>query len=187
MYRCSPNVQPCLGVESTLPLLWFCISCQVILKSTTVNLNFRVECKVPILTSAFSKTRLPPELRRVLSCESPAVFLHIPLKEKGNWGPFYQLWRVLAKRKTPTSNVTESTDLLASKRSVTFGIILLTYKRCSLFLIHLLTQQVLMRLRMKQPCYTMKQRLLFLSLWKLFKKKSVAAERGNSLLMTKKF
>ena len=59
--------------------------------------------------SAFSKTRLPPELRRVLSCESPAVFLHIPLKEKGNWGPFYQLRRVQKKRKTLTSNLTERT------------------------------------------------------------------------------
>ena len=47
--------------------------------------------------SAFSKTRLPPELRRVLSCESPAVFLHFPLEEKGPWGPFYQLRQVLAK------------------------------------------------------------------------------------------
>ena len=47
--------------------------------------------------SAFSKTRLPPELRRVLSCESPAVFLHFPLEEKGPRGPFYQLRRVLAK------------------------------------------------------------------------------------------
>ena len=47
--------------------------------------------------SAFSKTRLPPELRLVLSCESPAVFLHTPLEEKGPWGPFYQLRRVLAK------------------------------------------------------------------------------------------
>ena len=50
-----------------------------------------------ICFSAFSKTRLPPELRQVLSCESPAVFLHFPLEEKGPWGPFYQLWRVLAK------------------------------------------------------------------------------------------
>ena len=47
--------------------------------------------------SAFSKTRLPSELQRVLTCESPAVFLHTPLKEKGPWGPFYQLWQVLAK------------------------------------------------------------------------------------------
>ena len=28
---------------------------------------------------------------------SPAVFLHTPLEEKGPWGPFYQLWRVLGK------------------------------------------------------------------------------------------
>ena len=46
------------------------------------------------ITSAFSKTRLPPELQRVLSCESPAAFLHFPLEEKG---PFYQLRQVLAK------------------------------------------------------------------------------------------
>ena len=47
--------------------------------------------------SAFSKTWLPPELRRILSCKLPAVFLHFPLEEKGPWGPFYQLRRVLAK------------------------------------------------------------------------------------------
>ena len=47
--------------------------------------------------SAFSKTWFPPELRRVLSCESPAVFLHFPLEEKGPWGLFYQLQQVLAK------------------------------------------------------------------------------------------
>ena len=47
--------------------------------------------------SAFSKTRLPPELWQALSCESPAVFLHTPVKEKGPWGPFYQLQLVLAK------------------------------------------------------------------------------------------
>ena len=47
--------------------------------------------------SAFNKTQLPPELRRVLSCESPAVFLHNPLKEKGPWDPFSQLRWVLAK------------------------------------------------------------------------------------------
>ena len=47
--------------------------------------------------SAFRKTWLPPELQRVLSCESPAVFLHFPLEEKGPWGTFYQLWRVIAK------------------------------------------------------------------------------------------
>ena len=47
--------------------------------------------------SAFSKTRLPLEFRQVLSCESPAVFLHFPLEEKGPWGPFYQLRQVLGK------------------------------------------------------------------------------------------
>ena len=51
------------------------------------------------ILSAFSKTRLPPELRRVLSCESPAVFLHFPLEEKGPWGLVYQLRRVQAKGK----------------------------------------------------------------------------------------
>ena len=49
--------------------------------------------------SAFNKTRLPPELRRVLSCKSPAVFMHFLLEEKGPWGPFYQLRQVLAKRR----------------------------------------------------------------------------------------
>ena len=37
--------------------------------------------------SAFSKARLLPELWRVLSCESLAVFLHFPLEEKEPWGP----------------------------------------------------------------------------------------------------
>ena len=45
----------------------------------------------------FSKTRLLPELRRILSCESPAVFLHTPLEEKGSWGLFYQLRQMLKK------------------------------------------------------------------------------------------
>ena len=54
---------------------------------------------IPFLcvSSAFSKTRLLSELRRVLSCELPAVFLHFPLEEQVPWGPFYQLRRVLAK------------------------------------------------------------------------------------------
>ena len=51
--------------------------------------------------SAFSKTRLPPELRQVISCESPAVFLHTPLEEKEPWGPSYQLQWVLAKGRHP--------------------------------------------------------------------------------------
>ena len=56
-----------------------------------------VKIKLKVKFSAFSKTRLPPELRRVLSWESPAVFLHFPLKEKGLWGPFYQRWQVPTK------------------------------------------------------------------------------------------
>ena len=40
------------------------------------------------LLSAFSKTQLQPELQRVLSCKSPAVFLHTPLDKKGPWSPF---------------------------------------------------------------------------------------------------
>ena len=59
--------------------------------------------------SVFSKTRLLPELRQVLSCELQTVFLHFPLEEKGFWGVFYQLRQVLAKKETPTSNLTEST------------------------------------------------------------------------------
>ena len=47
--------------------------------------------------NALSETRLLPELRWVLSCESPAIFLHFPPEEKRPWGPFYQLQRVLAK------------------------------------------------------------------------------------------
>ena len=47
--------------------------------------------------STFSKNRLLPELRQVLSWESPAVCLHFPLEEKGPSGLFHQLWQVLAK------------------------------------------------------------------------------------------
>ena len=57
--------------------------------------------------SAFSKTWLPPELRRVLSCKSPAVFLHFPLEEKV--GPLLSALVGARKRETPTSNLTEST------------------------------------------------------------------------------
>ena len=51
------------------------------------------------IPSAFSKTQLPLELQQVLSYELMAVhvFLHFPLEEKGPWGPFYQLRRVLPK------------------------------------------------------------------------------------------
>ena len=59
--------------------------------------------------SAFSKTRLPPELRRVLSCESLAAFLHFPLEEKGSSGPLLSAPAGASKRETPTSNLTEST------------------------------------------------------------------------------
>ena len=60
----------------------------------------------------FSKTWLPPVLQQVLSCKSPAVFLHFPLEEKGSQGPFYQLSGGAGKRETPTSNFTESTGLV---------------------------------------------------------------------------
>ena len=63
-------------------------------------------------SSVFSKTWLPPELQQVLSCESPAVFLHFPLEEKGSQGPFYQLPGGADKRETPTSNFTKSTGLV---------------------------------------------------------------------------
>ena len=53
-------------------------------------------CRSVTHCSAFSKTRLPQELWRVLSCELPAVFLHSPLEEKGPC-PFYQFRWVLAK------------------------------------------------------------------------------------------
>ena len=58
-----------------------------------------VYCRVTLSGSAFSKTWLLPEgtLWRILSCESPPVFLHFPLEEKGPWRPFYELWWVLAK------------------------------------------------------------------------------------------
>ena len=58
---------------------------------------------------AFSKTRLPQELQQVLSCESPAVFLHTPQNEKWPWGPFLSAPVGASKRETPTSNLTEST------------------------------------------------------------------------------
>ena len=64
------------------------------------------EAKSPRYDSAFSKTWLLLELRRVLSCESPAVFLHFPPEEKVPWGPFYQLQRVPAKGRHLTSNLT---------------------------------------------------------------------------------
>ena len=82
--------------------------------------------RVPLLckmsyqsSSAFSRTRVLPELRWVLSCESPAVFLHTPLQEKEPWGPFYQLQRVLAKGR-PTSNLTECTGNENTARHVCF-------------------------------------------------------------------
>ena len=66
--------------------------------------------------SAFSKTRLLPELGRVLSCKSPAVFLHFPLGEKGPQGPFYLAGA--SKRETPTSNLTESTDMAVLSNNI---------------------------------------------------------------------
>ena len=59
--------------------------------------------------SAFSKTQLPLELWLVLSCESPAVFLHTPLEEKGALGTLLSVPAGASKRETPTSNLTEST------------------------------------------------------------------------------
>ena len=62
------------------------------------------------MCSAFGKTRILLELRRVLSCESLGhVFLHTPIEEKGPWGPFYQLREGASKRETSTSNLSEST------------------------------------------------------------------------------
>ena len=51
-------------------------------KKKTMTIDF-LEINYIWISSAFSKTRLPPELWRVLSFESPAVFLHFPLEEKG--------------------------------------------------------------------------------------------------------
>ena len=61
--------------------------------------------------SAFSKTWLPPELRRVLSCKSPAVFPTISTRGKGALGPLLSAPTGASKRETPTSNLTESTGL----------------------------------------------------------------------------
>ena len=63
--------------------------------------------------SAF-KTQLLQELRQVLSGESPAVFLHFPLLEKGPWGPLSSAPAGVSKRETPTSNLTESTGYIWS-------------------------------------------------------------------------
>ena len=57
--------------------------------------------------SAFSKTWLPPELRRVLFCKSLAVFLHFSLEEKV--GPLLSALAGARKRESPTSKLTEST------------------------------------------------------------------------------
>ena len=43
------------------------------------------------------------------SCESPAVFLHFPLEEKGAPRPLLSALTGASKRETPTSNLTEST------------------------------------------------------------------------------
>ena len=60
--------------------------------------------------SAFSKNWLPPEFRRVLYCESPAVFLHFP--GKGTLGLLLSVPAGASKRETPTSNLIESTDCM---------------------------------------------------------------------------
>ena len=62
-------------------------------------------------TSAFSKTQLPPELQRVLSCESLTIFLHNPLlRGKLVLGHLLSAPAGASKRETPTSNLTESTE-----------------------------------------------------------------------------
>ena len=61
------------------------------------ELRFQFWLNSQDLYSAFRETWLLLELRRVLSCELRAVFLHFPLEEKGPWGPFHQLRQVLAK------------------------------------------------------------------------------------------
>ena len=66
--------------------------------------------------SAFSNTRLPPELRQVLTCESPAVFLHFPLEE-GALGPLLSAPAGASKRETPTSNLTESIERSAQMKA----------------------------------------------------------------------
>ena len=46
-------------------------------------MNYHLEIAIILQISAFSKTQLLPELRRVLSYKSAAVFLHFSLGEKG--------------------------------------------------------------------------------------------------------
>ena len=76
-------------------------------KKSNILLHKLLQVSLSPLTSAFSKTLLPLELRQVLSCKSPAVFLHFPLQEK--LGPLLSALVGASKRETPTLNLTEST------------------------------------------------------------------------------
>ena len=86
-------------------------------------------CSKRYTSSAFSKTRLPPELRQELSCELPAVFLHFPLEEKGPWGPFYQLRQVLAKGRHLLQILLKA--LYKRSESSQKGICQTAYNRCT--------------------------------------------------------
>ena len=80
-----------------------------LLQSSTQNLLAVPKSRLMTNGSDFSKTQLPLELRRVLPCESPAVFLHFPLaRGKGALGPLLSAPAGASKRETTTSNLAES-------------------------------------------------------------------------------
>ena len=92
---------PSAGVGNSLPgvshMAANCCNLVVVCLLSDLPLSFESLVALIFTPSAFSKTPLPLELRRVLSCKSQAVFLYFALEEKGPWGPFYLLRRVLAK------------------------------------------------------------------------------------------
>ena len=75
-------------------MIIFCSATVTLINS---ELRFQFWLNSQDLYSAFRETWLLLELRRVLSCELRAVFLHFPLEQKGPWGPFHQLRQGLAK------------------------------------------------------------------------------------------
>ena len=90
-------------------------------KMDSFNKYLKVAGRAYMLTvSVFSKTRLLPELRWVLSCELAAVSLHFPLVRNSGLGPLLSAPAGASKRETPTSNLTESTDCIAVFSCITW-------------------------------------------------------------------